>query len=179
MLVSELVFRILMDIAPGPHPGQFRLDADLAVLRQRLSPQSGEAWALHQHAFGGMGGRPGADGLGAVSFPYNVRNVSVEWSESETPVLFERRELIPNSGGAGRVARRSRRGARLPHRAVRRHRPAAGRSCCRAPPAACALRRRARSAAERARWLDRGQRPAHRADQRPRSEFPPGRPGAA
>jgi len=48
-----------------------------------------------------MGGRPGADGLGAVSFPYNVRNVSVEWSESETPVLFERRELIADSGGAG------------------------------------------------------------------------------
>jgi len=64
--------------------------------------RDGEAWALHQHAFGGMGGRPGADGLGAVSFPYNVRNVSVEWSEAETPVLFVRRELITDSGGAGR-----------------------------------------------------------------------------
>jgi N-methylhydantoinase B/oxoprolinase/acetone carboxylase alpha subunit len=49
-----------------------------------------------------MGGRPGADGLGAISFPYNVRNVSVEWSETETPVLFLRRELITDSGGAGR-----------------------------------------------------------------------------
>jgi N-methylhydantoinase B/oxoprolinase/acetone carboxylase alpha subunit len=49
-----------------------------------------------------MGGRPGADGLAAVSFPYNVRNVSVEWSETETPVLFVRRELIADSGGAGR-----------------------------------------------------------------------------
>ena len=63
--------------------------------------RDGEGWALHQHAFGGMGGRPGADGLGAISFPYNVRNVSVEWSETETPVLFLRRELITDSGGAG------------------------------------------------------------------------------
>ena len=93
-----------------PHPGGYRtgagtrrlrLDADLAVLRERRW-RNGEGWALHQHAFGGMGGRPGADGLGAVSFPYNVRNVSVEWSETETPVLFLRRELIANSGGAGR-----------------------------------------------------------------------------
>jgi N-methylhydantoinase B len=64
--------------------------------------RGGEGFALHQHAFGGQGGRPGADGLPAVSFPYNVRNVSVEWSEAETPILFERRELIPDSGGAGR-----------------------------------------------------------------------------
>ena len=64
--------------------------------------RNGQGWALHQHAFGGMGSRPGADGLAAVSFPYNVRNVSVEWSETETPVLFVRRELIADSGGAGR-----------------------------------------------------------------------------
>jgi N-methylhydantoinase B len=36
-----------------------------------------------------------------VSFPYNVRDVSIEWSETETPVLYEARELIPDSGGAG------------------------------------------------------------------------------
>jgi N-methylhydantoinase B len=100
MLVSELVFRILADIAPQRVPAdsgsmptwQFYLNG----LRR-----NGEAWALHQHAFGGMGGRPGADGLAAVSFPYNVRNVSVEWAETETPVLFLRRELIADSGGPG------------------------------------------------------------------------------
>ncbi len=49
-----------------------------------------------------MGGRPGRDGLASISFPYNVRDVSIEWSEVETPVLFERRELIADSGGPGR-----------------------------------------------------------------------------
>ena len=62
---------------------------------------NGEGFALHQHAFGGMGGRPGDDGLASVSFPYNVSDVSIEWSEMETPVLYEARELIPDSGGAG------------------------------------------------------------------------------
>ncbi|HYB40865.1 MAG TPA: hydantoinase B/oxoprolinase family protein, partial [Candidatus Methylomirabilis sp.] len=42
------------------------------------------------------------DGLASVSFPYNVRDVSIEWAELETPILFERRELIADSGGAGR-----------------------------------------------------------------------------
>ena len=62
---------------------------------------NGEAFALHQHAFGGMGGRPGDDGLASVSFLYNVRDVSIEWSEMETPVLYAARELIADSGGAG------------------------------------------------------------------------------
>jgi N-methylhydantoinase B len=62
---------------------------------------NGEAFALHQHAFGGMGGRPGEDGLASISFPYNVRDVSIEWSEMETPIIYEARELIPDSGGAG------------------------------------------------------------------------------
>jgi N-methylhydantoinase B len=101
MLVSELMFRILARIAPD------RVPADSGSMPTwqfyvNGARRSGEAFALHQHAFGGMGARPGLDGLASVSFPYNVRDVSVEWAELETPLLFERRELIPDSGGAGR-----------------------------------------------------------------------------
>jgi N-methylhydantoinase B len=100
MLVSELVFRILAEIAPQRVPADSGSMPTWQFYVNGLR-RSGEAWALHQHAFGGMGGRPGSDGLAAVSFPYNVRNVSVEWAETETPVLFLRRELIADSGGAG------------------------------------------------------------------------------
>jgi N-methylhydantoinase B len=101
MLVSELMFRILAEIAPD------RVPADSGSMPTWLFyfnglKRDGEAFALHQHAFGGMGGRPGMDGLASVSFPYNVRDVSVEWAELETPIFFERRELIVDSGGAGR-----------------------------------------------------------------------------
>jgi N-methylhydantoinase B len=101
MLVSELVFRILAQIAPERVPAD---SGSMPTWQFYLTGhrRNGEAWALHQHAFGGMGGRPHADGLGAVSFPYNVRNVSVEWSETETPVLFLARELVADTGGAGR-----------------------------------------------------------------------------
>src|ERR1700730_205923 len=100
-LVSELVFRILADIAPERVPADSGSMPTWQFYVNGLW-RNGDAWALHQHAFGRMGGRPGADGLGAISFPYNVRNVSIEWSETETPVLFLRRELITGSGGAGR-----------------------------------------------------------------------------
>jgi len=101
MLVSELFFRILVEIAPDRVPAD---SGSMPTWQFYVNGfrRNGDAWALHQHAFGGQGGRPGSDGLGAVSFPYNVRNVSVEWSETETPVLFERRELVPDSGGPGR-----------------------------------------------------------------------------
>lgn len=101
MLVSELVFRILAEIAPERVPAD---SGSMPTWQFYVNGhrRNGEAWALHQHAFGGMGGRPLADGLSAVSFPYNVRNVSVEWSETETPVLFLRRELAAGTGGAGR-----------------------------------------------------------------------------
>jgi N-methylhydantoinase B len=101
MLVAELVFRILAEIAPERVPADSGSMPTWQFYVNGLW-RNGTGWALHQHAFGGMGGRPGADGLAAVSFPYNVRNVSVEWSETETPVLFVRRELIADSGGAGK-----------------------------------------------------------------------------
>ena len=49
-----------------------------------------------------MGGRPGADGLGAISFPYNVRNVSVEWSETrDAGCCSSVASSSPILGGAG------------------------------------------------------------------------------
>jgi N-methylhydantoinase B len=100
MLVSELMFRILAEIAPDRVPAD---SGSMPTWQFYVNGvrRGGEPFALHQHAFGGMGGRPGMDGLASVSFPYNVRDVSVEWSEMETPLLFERRELIADSGGAG------------------------------------------------------------------------------
>jgi N-methylhydantoinase B len=101
MLVSELMFRILAEIAPDRVPAD---SGSMPTWQFYVNgvKKDGAAFALHQHAFGGMGGRPGMDGLASVSFPYNVRDVSVEWAELETPIRFERRELIADSGGAGR-----------------------------------------------------------------------------
>jgi N-methylhydantoinase B/oxoprolinase/acetone carboxylase alpha subunit len=100
-LVAELMFRALAQVVPERVPAD---SGSLPVCQFYVAGRrrAGLPFALHQHAFGGMGGRPGQDGLASVSFPYNVRDVSTEWSEAETPILFDRRQLIIDSGGAGR-----------------------------------------------------------------------------
>ena len=50
---------------------------------------------------GGTGARPSKDGLSAVGFPSGVAGVPAEIIESLSPVVLKRRELRPDSGGAG------------------------------------------------------------------------------
>jgi N-methylhydantoinase B len=50
---------------------------------------------------GGMGARPTKDGLSATGFPSGVAGMPAEVVESLSPLVFRRRELTCDSGGAG------------------------------------------------------------------------------
>ncbi len=52
---------------------------------------------------GGTGARPGSDGLDGTAFPSGVRTMPVEATENVAPVIFWRKELRPDSAGAGRT----------------------------------------------------------------------------
>lgn len=51
---------------------------------------------------GGMGAQNNQDGMSATAFPSGIRNVSVEILESTAPIVFTKKDLAVNSGGAGR-----------------------------------------------------------------------------
>jgi N-methylhydantoinase B len=51
---------------------------------------------------GGTGARPTQDGLNATAFPSGVRTMPVEATENVAPIIVWRKELKPDSGGAGR-----------------------------------------------------------------------------
>jgi len=51
---------------------------------------------------GGLGASGTRDGEGSFIFPANGANTPVEILESDSPLVVERRELLPDSGGAGR-----------------------------------------------------------------------------
>jgi len=51
---------------------------------------------------GGLGASAGRDGEGSFIFPANGANTPVEILESDSPLIVERRELLPDSGGAGK-----------------------------------------------------------------------------
>ncbi len=52
---------------------------------------------------GGTGARRTQDGLNATAFPSGVRTMPVEATENVAPLVFWRKELRPDSGGAGRT----------------------------------------------------------------------------
>ncbi len=62
----------------------------------------GEQFTYVFFSGGGMGARPESDGLSATAFPSGIRGVPAEVIESISPVVMHRRELRPDSEGAGR-----------------------------------------------------------------------------
>lgn len=52
---------------------------------------------------GGMGAHAASDGLSAAPFPSNAGAISVEMAEAAAPLIFRRRALRTDSGGAGRT----------------------------------------------------------------------------
>jgi len=51
---------------------------------------------------GGIGAGPAWDGFNTTAFPSGVGAIPVEVTETESPLIFRRKELLPDSGGAGR-----------------------------------------------------------------------------
>ena len=52
---------------------------------------------------GGSGARPELDGMNATAFPSGVMTMPVEATEQAGPIIIWRKELRPDSGGAGRM----------------------------------------------------------------------------
>ncbi|MCY3978359.1 MAG: hydantoinase B/oxoprolinase family protein [Chloroflexi bacterium] len=64
--------------------------------------ENGDEFAYIFFSAGGMGAAQDRDGLSATAFPSGIMGVPVEAIETAAPLLMRRRELRPDSGGAGR-----------------------------------------------------------------------------
>lgn len=64
--------------------------------------RNGKPFVIGPMFSGGLGARSTADGVSALTFPANIKNNPVEMIESDSPLLVERRELVTDTGGAGR-----------------------------------------------------------------------------
>ncbi|MDE2754549.1 MAG: hydantoinase B/oxoprolinase family protein, partial [Gemmatimonadota bacterium] len=60
-----------------------------------------EPFVVNPFHTGGTGARPGKDGLSATAFPSGVRSTPIEITETVAPLIFWRKEYIPDSGGPG------------------------------------------------------------------------------
>jgi len=104
-MTPDLVFGCLHQAVPNRVPAEGA--SAMYDLPLRSAPEvargGGEAFAIEFVHNGGTGARPTKDGLSATAYPSGVLGSQVEISENVAPVLIKRRELRPNSGGAGRM----------------------------------------------------------------------------
>ena len=104
-MTPDLVFGCLAQALPDQVPAEgASCMYDLPLRHAAGAEDRGETlFALELVFNGGTGARPGLDGLSATAFPSGVWGSQVETTEAVAPVLFHRRELRCDSGGAGRT----------------------------------------------------------------------------
>ncbi len=95
--VPSAIFAALSGALPGRLMAPGADPIWLSVWRSQEPP-----FTLTLFQVGGTGARPTKDGLSAVGFPSGVAGVPAEVIESLSPVVVKRRQLRPDSGGAGR-----------------------------------------------------------------------------
>lgn len=99
--LPELVFGALKDVMPD------RVIADsgstpINTMYTRGLKSDGTRFLALQSDRGGAGATGRGDGKSCVSFPYNTANIPIEVTEADTALVYLRKELAIDSGGAGR-----------------------------------------------------------------------------
>lgn len=101
-LVPDLVLGALAKALPGQVLAEGA--ASLWNIHMSVRPvagQGGRRAEILMFNSGGMGARPGLDGLSATAFPSGVMTMPIEATEHTGPIVVWRKELRPDSGGDG------------------------------------------------------------------------------
>jgi N-methylhydantoinase B len=100
-VIPSLIFKALEGVVPDKvmgDSGGAPIWAANCVGRRDDGTQYGSVQNFH----GGQGARSEFDGLDTLSFPSNCKVTAIEMFEIAVPALTECKELIPDSGGAGK-----------------------------------------------------------------------------
>lgn len=102
-MTPDLVYGCLAQALPGRVPAEGASAMyDLPLRNLAGAAAAGDpVFAVEFVHNGGTGARPARDGLSATAFPSGVWGTQTEIAEAAAPVLFHRRELRRDSGGAG------------------------------------------------------------------------------
>lgn len=100
--MTEIIYKALADAVPDRViAGSGGTPATMNVFYGKRN--NGSPWHSVIIRGGGMGASARADGHYVSIFPANGANTPVEIFESDTPLLVEKRELLPDSGGPGKM----------------------------------------------------------------------------
>jgi N-methylhydantoinase B len=100
--LTEIIYRAISGVLPGSViAGSGGTPAAMNVFYGKR--KGGKPWHSVIIRGGGMGAGAANDGNYVYIFPANGANTPVEIFESDTPLIVEKRELISDSGGPGRM----------------------------------------------------------------------------
>ena len=100
--MTEIIYRALAKAVPNQViAASGGTPATMNVFYGRR--KDGKPWHSVIIRGGGMGASASADGHYVSIFPANGANTPVEIFESDTPLIVEKRELLTDSGGAGKM----------------------------------------------------------------------------
>ena len=105
-VIGHMVPDLVLGALAKALPGQVLAEGAAALWNIHMSvrPVAGAAGRRAEILMfnsGGMGARPGLDGLSATAFPSGVMTMPIEATEQTGPIVVWRKELRPDSGGDG------------------------------------------------------------------------------
>lgn len=106
-VLGHMVPDLVLGALAKAMPGQVLAEGAAALWNVHISArpvngQSGRHAEVLMFNSGGMGARPGLDGLSSTAFPSGVHTMPIEATEHTGPIVIWRKELRPDSGGAGK-----------------------------------------------------------------------------
>ena len=100
-MLPDLVFGCLAQALPDRVPAESAGSIWVLAMASVEDATGGARFNVMNVGLGGIGAGPGYDGMSTTAFPSGVGTIPVEVTETESPLIFHRKELLPDSGGAG------------------------------------------------------------------------------
>src|SRR5215510_6561048 len=104
-LIGHFVSQPILKALSNPIPDQVIADGSAGLWNTMFEGElkdSHDVFAYIYFSAGGMGARPYRDGISATAFPSGITGVPAEVIESVAPIRMHKRELLTDTGGAGK-----------------------------------------------------------------------------
>ena len=102
-IIGQFLPEVVLGCLAKALPGRIPAEGAACNWGLQLRGDPAEPFEILFFNAGGSGARPRRDGLSATAFPSGIRSIPVEVCESAAPIVIWRKELLPDSGGAGRM----------------------------------------------------------------------------
>lgn len=104
-MLPDVAFGCLEQALPNRVPaesaGSIWVLAMASAAQRAAAGANATSFNVMNVGLGGVGARPGKDGLDATAFPSGVGSIPVEITESQSPLVFRQKEYLSDSGGPG------------------------------------------------------------------------------